>query len=69
MNAAIERAPREQIEALQRERLAATVERVRRTPLGEALALERFDLVARCALNRGVHGRASSARGSGSGPG
>ena len=35
----------------------------------EALALERFDLVARRALNRGVHGLASSPRGCGSAPG
>ena len=35
MNAAIERASRDEIEALQQERFAATVERVRRTPLGE----------------------------------
>jgi phenylacetate-CoA ligase len=35
MNAAIERASRDEIETLQQERLAATVERVRRTPLGE----------------------------------
>ena len=35
MNAAIERASRDEIEALQQERLAQTVERVRRTPLGE----------------------------------
>jgi phenylacetate-CoA ligase len=35
MNAAIERASRDEIETLQRERLAAAVERVRRTPLGE----------------------------------
>jgi phenylacetate-CoA ligase len=35
MNDGIERASRDELEALQRERLAATVERVRRTPLGE----------------------------------
>jgi phenylacetate-CoA ligase len=35
MNAAIERASRDEIEALQQERFAETVERVRRTPLGE----------------------------------
>ncbi len=35
MNAAIERASRDEIESLQQQRLAETVERVRRTPLGE----------------------------------
>ena len=35
MSAAIERAPRAELEGLQRERLRATVQRVRRTPLGE----------------------------------
>ena len=44
MNAAIERASRDEIEALQRERLAQTVERVRRTPLGEREFTTKDDL-------------------------
>ena len=44
MNAAIERASRDEIEALQRERLAETVERVRRTPLGEREFTTKDDL-------------------------
>src|SRR5215211_53279 len=44
MNAAIERASRDEIEALQRERLAETVQRVRRTPLGEREFTAKDDL-------------------------
>ncbi|HEX6026755.1 MAG TPA: phenylacetate--CoA ligase [Solirubrobacter sp.] len=44
MNAAIERASRDEIETLQQERLAATLERVRRTPLGEREFTTKDDL-------------------------
>jgi phenylacetate-CoA ligase len=44
MNAAIERASRDEIETLQRERLATTVARVRRTPLGEREFTTKDDL-------------------------
>jgi phenylacetate-CoA ligase len=43
-SAAIERAPRAEIEALQRSRLEATIERVRRTPLGEREFTTKDDL-------------------------
>ncbi|HET6546926.1 MAG TPA: phenylacetate--CoA ligase, partial [Solirubrobacter sp.] len=39
-NVAIERAPRAQLEALQRDRLRATIAIVRRTPLGERIAAD-----------------------------
>jgi phenylacetate-CoA ligase len=44
MNAAIERASRDEIESLQRERLVRTVERVRRTPLGDREFTTKDDL-------------------------